>query len=206
MGCADPSMALNAYIAAGAGQDMALNAYMAADWAGQDMYNAFLSSAAYACPPPAPVQQQAELPPGIVVPKGFKLVPATGSAQDMPGYPGSRPSSNMNNDRQAIDSVPESDKKRAPLESKKFNADSGKVFVGGLTSATTADTLRGHFSKFGKIVGASVISDPVTKRGRGFGFVEFEGEIPAVVLESNHVIDKRRCGVKPYSYEWSYVS
>merc|ERR1719235_3028529 len=101
------------------------------------MYNAFLSSAAYGRPP-APVSQVQ----GIVVPKGYKLVPVPGSTQDMPGYPGSAPSVNVNHDRQGSDSVPESDKKWSPDESRSINASSEKVFVGGLNFATTVDTLR----------------------------------------------------------------
>jgi RNA recognition motif-containing protein len=110
------------------------------------------------------------------------------------------------NDRQDLDSVPDSETKRPQTQLKSFNSDGGKLFVGGLSSGTTADTLRAHFSSFGEVVGASVIKDPATKRGRGFGFVEFDGGIPAAALNKEHVIDKRTCGVKPYKYEWSYVS
>jgi RNA recognition motif-containing protein len=65
------------------------------------------------------------------------------------------------------------------------------------------DNVRDHFSKFGKLIDCSVIKDPVTKLSRGFGFVEFEGGIPSQLLEFEHVIDKRKCGVKPYTYEAS---
>jgi hypothetical protein len=158
------------------------------------------------------------------VPPGYKLVPAPGPTQDMPGYQGSRPTIDMNlrrqgfsNDRQDLGSDPDVDKKLAPKSryvrglddvpryTRKFNTDQAKVFVGGLGSATTAETLKDHFSQFGKVLCTSVIKDPATKRGRGFGFVEFEDGFPAALFESEHVIDQRTCGVKPYSYEWSYV-
>jgi hypothetical protein len=79
----------------------------------------------------------------------------------------------------------------------------GKVFVGGLSPVTTVDMLQDHFTQFGKLIDVSVIKDPVTKQSRGFGFVEFEGGIPSKLLGLDHVIDKRKCGVKPYTYEAS---
>ncbi len=51
-----------------------------------------------------------------------------------------------------------------------------KLFVGGLAWATTDDTLRTAFSKFGEITDAKVVSDRDTGRSRGFGFVTFESE------------------------------
>jgi hypothetical protein len=41
----------------------------------------------------------------------------------------------------------------------------------------------------------------VTKLSRGFGFVEFDGGVPPKLLEIEHVIDQRKCGVKRYTYE-----
>jgi RNA recognition motif-containing protein len=61
--------------------------------------------------------------------------------------------------------------------------------------------LREHFSQYGKVVDVSVIQNPATKKSRGFGYVEFEGGVPYQLFEMDHVIDKRRCGVKPYTYE-----
>merc|ERR1712023_393642 len=89
---------------------MGLNAYMAAG-AVQDMYNAIMSSAAYPRPSPAPAAQP-QLPPGFVVPPGYKLVPAPGLAPDVSGYPGSCPSINADQDRQEMGSVPSPDRKR----------------------------------------------------------------------------------------------
>ena len=49
-----------------------------------------------------------------------------------------------------------------------------KLFVGGLSEATTADELRIAFSNFGKVSDARLIRDRTTGRSRGFGFVTFE--------------------------------
>merc|ERR550514_263400 len=81
-----------------------------------------------------------------------------------------------------------------------FHGDSHKVFVGGLGPATSAKTLRAYFAQFGMLLDAAVIADGATRRSRGFGFVEFAGGIPEGVLEHEHLIENRRCGVRPYTY------
>ncbi|KAF5661405.1 glycine-rich RNA-binding protein [Fusarium heterosporum] len=48
-----------------------------------------------------------------------------------------------------------------------------KLFVGGLSWATTSDTLRSKFSEFGEVTDAIVMTDRETGRSRGFGFVTF---------------------------------
>jgi hypothetical protein len=78
--------------------------------------------------------------------------------------------------------------------------ESKKVFVGGLGPGTSAKTLRSYFCQFGNIVDCAVIADGTTRRSRGFGFVEFGDEIPEGVLDVDHTIEQRRCGVRPYSY------
>jgi len=75
-----------------------------------------------------------------------------------------------------------------------------KVFVGGLGPQTTSLTLRAYFAQYGRVLDAAVLADSETKRSRGFGFVDFAGEIPAAVLEQEHVIEQRRCGVRKYEY------
>ena len=77
---------------------------------------------------------------------------------------------------------------------------SSKVFVGGLSPHSTAETLRAHFEKFGVITDCAVINEPGTRKSRGFGFVEFAGGIPAGLLEQEHIVGQRRCGVRPYEY------
>ena len=50
---------------------------------------------------------------------------------------------------------------------------SSKLFVGGLAWATTESSLTDHFSAFGDVVEAKVITDRDTGRSRGFGFVTY---------------------------------
>jgi hypothetical protein len=141
-------------------------------------------------------------PPGFVAPPGYKLVPAMGQMPEMPV--------NMDFGRQDYSHhvqdtrpVPENFKEKKSGRASKARGGKahGKVFVGGLSPATNVEMLRDHFSKFGKLTDVSVIKDPVTKLSRGFGFVEYEGGIPPKLLEIEHTIDKRKCGVKPYTYE-----
>ena len=46
-----------------------------------------------------------------------------------------------------------------------------KLYVGGLPYTTTADELKAHFAQAGAVEDATVISDKMTGRSRGFGFV-----------------------------------
>ena len=46
-----------------------------------------------------------------------------------------------------------------------------KVFVGGLAWETPKDTMREHFEKYGEILEAVIISDKITGRSKGYGFV-----------------------------------
>ncbi|PON64334.1 Splicing factor-like protein [Trema orientale] len=49
-----------------------------------------------------------------------------------------------------------------------------KVFVGGLAWETPKDAMRDHFEKFGEILEAVIISDKLTGRSKGYGFVTFK--------------------------------
>ena len=46
-----------------------------------------------------------------------------------------------------------------------------KLFVGGLPYHTTDDTLKAHFDQYGEIEEAVVITDRVTNKSKGYGFV-----------------------------------
>merc|ERR1719235_1064518 len=48
-----------------------------------------------------------------------------------------------------------------------------KIFVGGLSPNSTAESLIKHFCEYGKISDASVIHEAVSRKSRGFGYVEF---------------------------------
>ena len=53
---------------------------------------------------------------------------------------------------------------------------SAKLFVGNLDYTVSSDDLKTHFSASGTVVDAVVISDKMTGRSRGFGFVEFSSD------------------------------
>jgi hypothetical protein len=62
-----------------------------------------------------------------------------------------------------------------------------KLFVGGLSWDTTSEALNAAFARFGTIEEAMVISDRLTGRSRGFGFVTFAtpAEAAQAVKEMN---------------------
>ena len=51
-----------------------------------------------------------------------------------------------------------------------------KLYVGGIPYRTTEDELRTAFEEAGSVVSTSIISDRMTGRSRGFGFVEMASE------------------------------
>ncbi len=53
---------------------------------------------------------------------------------------------------------------------------SKKLYVGGLPYSTTQDELKDAFSQAGSVDSASVITDRMTGRSKGFGFVEMSSD------------------------------
>jgi hypothetical protein len=53
-----------------------------------------------------------------------------------------------------------------------------KLFVGGLPYHTTDKSLREHFSVYGDIEEAVVITDRQTNKSRGYGFVSAQNKLP----------------------------
>ena len=51
-----------------------------------------------------------------------------------------------------------------------------KLYVGNLSFQVTDKDLEGLFSQHGNVTSASVITDRMTGRSRGFGFVEMEND------------------------------
>lgn len=47
-----------------------------------------------------------------------------------------------------------------------------KLYVGGLPYSTTEDDLTQHFSQAGQVTSAAIITDRMSGRSKGFGFVE----------------------------------
>jgi len=62
-----------------------------------------------------------------------------------------------------------------------------KLFVGNLDYTVTSDDLRQHFAEAGTVADAVVITDKMSGRSRGFGFVEMgsEDEAKAAVEKLN---------------------
>jgi len=76
-----------------------------------------------------------------------------------------------------------------------------RVYVGNLAESVTRDELRALFSKVGRVSGALVITDKVTGKSRGFGFVEMvevEDAINAAVYFSGTELEGRKIHVDPY--------
>lgn len=53
------------------------------------------------------------------------------------------------------------------------------IYVGNLPFESTEETLRELFGEFGQVASASVITDRVTGRSRGFGFIEMPDDAEA---------------------------
>ena len=49
---------------------------------------------------------------------------------------------------------------------------SKKLYIGSLSYDTTEDSLKDLFSKAGKVESAAIITDKISGRSKGFGFVE----------------------------------
>ena len=65
--------------------------------------------------------------------------------------------------------------------------DQKKLYVGNLPWSMTGDSLRAMFSSYGELTDAVVISDRMSGRSKGFGFVTFanEADAPKAAAEMN---------------------
>uniref|UniRef100_A0A0G4HY73 RRM domain-containing protein n=1 Tax=Chromera velia CCMP2878 TaxID=1169474 RepID=A0A0G4HY73_9ALVE len=76
---------------------------------------------------------------------------------------------------------------------------STKCFVGGLPPTCDKEKLSAYFSQFGRLTDAAVMYEGVTRRPRGFGFVEFETQEAMEAVMANykdHHIDGKWVEVK----------
>merc|ERR550514_1132691 len=142
---------------------------------------------------PAHVAGLSETPPAASAPGPFAS-PSSGSqsSDETPLPAGGKP------ERRLEDLLPRG---RRPTSTRENLG--RKVFVGGLNPVTTTEDLREYFSSFGEVADSCVITDAITKESRGFGFVVFEEKIPEGLLDKQHIIDQRRCGVREYSQSTS---
>ena len=53
------------------------------------------------------------------------------------------------------------------------------IYVGNLAYATNDEALRAAFEKYGTVASARVVTDRMTNRSKGFGFVEMQDESQA---------------------------
>ena len=61
-----------------------------------------------------------------------------------------------------------------------------KIFVGNLSFDATDEALAQEFSAFGEVISASVVTDRVSGRSRGFGFVEMsDADAETAIAEMN---------------------
>ncbi len=73
-----------------------------------------------------------------------------------------------------------------------------KVFVGGIKDGVENDDMRDYFSQYGNVLSVEHMTDKVTGRKRGFGFVEFDDydAVDKLILQGNHRIKNFRVDVK----------
>jgi hypothetical protein len=77
-----------------------------------------------------------------------------------------------------------------------------RLFIGGLSTVTSSESLHAYFSTYGHLSEAQVILDKRSRNSRGFGFVAFtDGLVPPAVLEEEHTIDDTLIGVRLYGTE-----
>jgi len=70
-----------------------------------------------------------------------------------------------------------------------------KLFIGGLSFKTTEQGLADAFAKAGNVLSAVIITDRMTHRSKGFGFVEMENDDEAqsaIAMYNNQDLDGRK--------------
>jgi RNA recognition motif-containing protein len=75
---------------------------------------------------------------------------------------------------------------------------SANIYVGNLSYRTNEDTLRTLFEEFGEVESAKVITDRMTGRSKGFGFVEMateEAAQEAISALNGKMVDDREIRV-----------
>lgn len=73
-----------------------------------------------------------------------------------------------------------------------------KLYVGGLSYDTTEDTLKETFSQAGEVASVAVITDRMSGRSKGFGFVEMDSDeaaAKAIEMFNGKEIDGREVTV-----------
>ena len=76
---------------------------------------------------------------------------------------------------------------------KKENEQIRKLFIGGLSSETTEESLKNYYQQWGELTDCVVIRGLASQKSRGFGFVTFSSvaEVDAAMAARPHSIDGR---------------
>jgi hypothetical protein len=74
----------------------------------------------------------------------------------------------------------------------------GKMFVGGLSWTTTAETLKAYFSQYGEVEDSVVMYDRQTMRSRGYGYVTMKDPeaVQRVTTTRPHIVDGKQIDPK----------
>jgi len=75
--------------------------------------------------------------------------------------------------------------------------DLNKIFIGSLNYITSEESFMSYFSRFGQLKDTVIIRDPITKKSKGFGFVQYTNSsmVDEVMKNRPHTIDKRQLDV-----------
>ena len=70
--------------------------------------------------------------------------------------------------------------------------------MGGLAPTVTEDEFKRYFKQFGNIIDVVVMSDHISKRTKGFGFITFDYEeaVDKVVMKNFHELHEKMVEVK----------
>ncbi|KAL1765565.1 CUGBP Elav-like family member 3-B, partial [Sigmodon hispidus] len=84
------------------------------------------------------------------------------------------------------------------IDATKKEQDASKMFIGGLTSDLTKQTLLEYLSQFGEIIDFIIKIDPNTGLSRGFGFVLFKDSstVDKVLRVKEHKVDGKKVEFK----------
>ena len=78
-----------------------------------------------------------------------------------------------------------------PVSTLKGDFMAQKLYVGNLSFNVTEEQLRTHFSEFGEVLSANIITDSYSGHTRGFGFVEMENHEAAISALNGKEFDGR---------------
>lgn len=66
-----------------------------------------------------------------------------------------------------------------------------KLYVGNLSFGATEDSIKTLFTQYGEVVSVKIITDSMSGRSRGFGFVEMENADDAIAALNNQQFEGR---------------